>query len=308
MGTPDFAVAALDALYKTGEYDISVITQPDKPKGRGYELLPTEVKKYALERGLPVFQPVTMKSEEAEELIRNLDPDVIVVAAYGKILPSFVLDYPKYGCINVHGSLLPEYRGAAPIQRAIIDGKKVTGITVMKMDVGLDTGDMFAKTEVEITPDDDFGTLFDKMAEAGGRAITETLPKIISGELKPEKQDDTLSCYAAKIEKDDCRIGFTDDAEKVVNRIRGLSPVPLAFTFRGNGVQLKIVSAKLTDEKSGKPCGCAYGSDDGIKVVCGDGRVILLTEIIPAGKKRMKAADYLRGNKIDGEIFTASPC
>ncbi len=301
MGTPDFAVASLKALYESGEHDITVITQPDKPKGRGYTLTPPEVKVYAESVGLPVYQPVTLRDEAFAALLAELDPEMIVVAAYGKILPKNVLDYPKYGCINVHGSLLPKYRGAAPIQRALIDGETETGVTIMYMAEGLDTGDMLYKTVVPIAEDDNFETLFDKMAASGARALMAAIPAIVNGTVVPEKQDDRLSTYAAKIEKADCALDFTGTAREVHNRIRGLSPFPLSSTVRGNTV-LKLVRSAVTDRASSKEAGSLIAENGRLFVVCGDGLCLEILELLPAGKKRMSAADYLRGNRVnDGE-------
>ncbi len=298
MGTPDFAVSSLSAIYETKKYDITVITQPDKPKGRGYVLTPSEVKIYAAEHGLTVHQPSTLKDENFMSLLRSINPDMIIVAAYGKILPKAVIDYPKYGCINVHGSLLPEYRGAAPIQRAIIDGKRTTGITIMYMNEELDTGDMLAKVSVPIEEDDNFETLFDKMAKAGAELLVDTVPKIVLGEIYPEKQDERLMSYANKIEKSDCLINFSMSAKGVHDLIRGLSPFPLAF-FERNGIIIKIISSRLSDKKSDMPFGTVISTDKNITVVCGDGKCIDICELLPAGKKRMQASDYLRGNKME---------
>jgi len=301
MGTPDFAVASLRALYESGEHEIAVVTQPDKPKGRGYTLTPPEVKVYAESVGLPVYQPETLRDEAFAALLAELNPEMIVVAAYGKILPKNVLDYPKYGCINVHGSLLPKYRGAAPIQRALIDGERETGVTIMYMAEGLDTGDMLYKTVVPITEDDNFETLFDKMAASGAEALMAAIPMIVQGTVIPEQQDDSLSTYAAKIEKADCALDFTKAAREVHNRIRGLSPFPLSSTVRGNTV-LKIVRSALTDRRSEREAGSLIADNGRLFVVCGDGLCLEILELLPAGKKRMSAADYLRGNRVgDGE-------
>lgn len=300
MGTPDFAVASLKALFESGEHELAVVTQPDKPKGRGYTLTPPEVKVYAESVGLPVYQPDTLRDDAFAALLAELDPAMIVVAAYGKILPKNVLDYPAYGCINVHGSLLPKYRGAAPIQRALIDGETETGVTIMYMAEGLDTGDMLYKTVVPITDDDTFETLFDKMAAAGAEALMAAIPGIISGTLSPEKQEDSLSTYAAKIEKGDCRLDFSASAAAVHNRIRGLSPFPLASTVRGNTV-LKFVKSRLTDRVSDKLCGSLLAEGGSLFVVCGDQACVEILELLPAGKKRMSAADYLRGNRLNGD-------
>lgn len=302
MGTPDFATCALKALYQTGEYDIEVVTQPDKPKGRGYELMPPDVKVYALSVGLPVYQPSTLKDGAFENELKRINPDIIVVAAYGKILPHYVISYPKYGCINIHGSLLPEYRGAAPVQRAIIDGKNETGITVMLMDDGLDTGDILTVTKVKIEEGDDFGTLFDKMAEAGANAIVSSLPDIINGKITPIKQDGEKSTYAEKITKDDCNIDFTKPAKAVYDLIRGLSPMPLGVIRREDGEVFKITSAKLGGKYGSEPK-TAVLSSDGLDVVCGDGNAVTVTSFIPAGKKKMAVSDYFRGHKFDASVW-----
>ena len=199
MGTPDFALFSLRAMVEAGENIIGVVTQPDKPKGRGYALLPPPVKVYALEQGIPVYQPSTLKGEDFRAFLEEQAPDLIVVAAYGKILPKNVLDFPKYGCLNVHGSLLPEYRGAAPMQRAIMDGKRKTGVTIMQMDVGLDTGDMLLVQEIEIGENDNFETVHDNLGACGAEEMLRALDALRNGKLTPVKQDDALANYAAKI-------------------------------------------------------------------------------------------------------------
>ena len=299
MGTPDFALESLKALCEAKENVIGVITQTDKPKGRGYTLTPPPVKVYAQEQGLPVYQPKTLRGEEFAELLGTLDPELIVVAAYGKILPQNVLDYPKYGCICVHGSLLPKYRGAAPMQRAIIDGEKVTGITTMFMDAGIDTGDMLLRSEVEITPEDNFETIHDKMAVCGAETLLRTLAALREGTLVREKQDDSLSNYAPKIEKADCVIDFTADATAVHNRIRGLSPIPLSFTHTADGKLLKVTSSRVVDAdcENTQPAGTIVSLDGEITVACGKGTVALLG-VLPEGKGRMTAADFIRGRKV----------
>ena len=209
MGTPDFALPTLRALCENGHEVVGAVTQPDKPKGRGHHMTPPPIKVYAMEENIPVYQPLTLKGEEFAALLSELDPEMIVVVAYGKILPQNVLDYPKYGCVNVHGSLLPEYRGAAPMQRAIIDGKKVTGITTMLMAAGLDTGDMLLRAEVEIGENDNFEDIHDRLAECGADLLIKTVEGLEKGEITPEAQDDSLSTYAAKIEKSDCLLDFS---------------------------------------------------------------------------------------------------
>ena len=303
MGTPDFALFSLRALVEAGEDVVGVVTQPDKPKGRGYTLTPPPVKVYAEEKGLPVYQPKTLRDEAFAELLRQIDPEVIVVVAFGKILPANVLDYPKYGCVNVHGSLLPAYRGAAPMQRAIIDGCAETGITTMFMDVGLDTGDMLLKKSVAIDLHDTFETVHDKLGECGAELLLRTLALVEVGEITPEKQDDALATYAQKIEKEDCLLDFSRTAKEVHDRIRGLSPIPLSFTHTSDGRLLKILSSEPV-EGSGRPGEVISLSGGRITVACGEGAVALLS-VLPEGKKRMSAADFINGRRISvGDILS----
>ena len=299
MGTPDFAVFSLNALIEAGHEICGVVTQPDKPKGRGYVLTPPPVKVVAEEAGIPVYQPTTLRDEGFAALLAELDPEICVVVAYGKILPLNVLEYPKYGCVNVHGSLLPEYRGAAPMQRAIIDGKRITGVTTMYMAEGLDTGDMLLKTEVEILPDDNFEDIHDRLGEVGAETLIRTVEAIKNGTLSPEPQDDSLSNYAAKIEKSDCLINFEKDANTVHNLIRGLSPIPLSFTHTPDGKLLKVAETRVKTREGacGLP-GTVLSLENGeIEVACGIGSVVLL-RVLPEGKGRMSAADYIRGRRI----------
>ena len=305
MGTPDFALPTLRALCENGHEVVGAVTQPDKPKGRGHHLTPPPIKVYAMEQNIPVYQPLTLKGEEFAALLSELDPEMIVVVAYGKILPQNVLDYPKYGCVNVHGSLLPEYRGAAPMQRAIIDGKKVTGITTMLMAAGLDTGDMLLKSEVEIGENDNFEDIHDRLAECGADLLIKTVEGLEKGEIIPEKQDDSLATYAAKIEKSDCLLDFSNDATVLHDLIRGLSPIPLTFTHTPDGKLLKIVESRIIDAEkvSDKPYGTVISVGEDIKVACGKGILSLLT-VVPEGKGKMSAADFVRGRKIaEGDIL-----
>ena len=305
MGTPDFAVPTLKSLVESGYDVIGAITQPDKPKGRGYQLMPPPVKVYALENSIPVYQPATLRGEEFATLLAELDPEAIVVVAYGKILPINVLEYPKYGCVNVHGSLLPEYRGAAPMQRAIIDGKSETGITTMLMAAGLDTGDMLLKETVEIGEDDNFEDIHDRLSALGADLLIKTLKGLEAGEITPEAQDDSMSTYAAKIEKSDCAIDFSLDARVIHNKIRGLSPIPLSFTHTPDGKLLKIAKSKLFDAEKTPKClpGTVIEVGEDIKVACGKGIISLLT-VLPEGKGRMSAADFVRGRKINvGDVL-----
>ena len=298
MGTPDFALFSLKALADANYEIVGVVTQPDKPKGRGYELLPPPVKVFALERGLPVYQPATLRDETFAELLKTLDPNLIVVVAYGKILPQNVLDYPKFGCVNVHGSLLPEYRGAAPMQRAIIDGKKVTGITTMKMEAGLDTGEMYEQATLPIGDDDNFEVVHDALGALGARLLLSTIEKLECGVLVGTPQDDAKATYAKKIEKEDCKLDFARPARELHNLIRGLSPLPLAVTTLPDGKLLKIVSAKVSDcSKKGRP-GEILSLDGGkITVACKEGALDLLT-LVPEGKKKMSAQDLINGRRV----------
>ena len=305
MGTPDFALPTLKALHATGEDMVGVVTQPDKPRGRGHIMTPPPIKVYAEQAGIPVFQPATLKNGAFDEQLKALDPDLIVVVAYGKILPLSVLDSPKYGCINVHGSLLPLLRGAAPMQRAIIDGHKVTGITTMYMGEGLDTGDMLLKREIPIEDDDNFETIHDKLAELGASTLIDTLKSLKAGTLVRIPQEHEKATYAAKIEKADCLLNFTLSAMDLHNLIRGLSPFPLSFTHTPDGKMLKVVAAKVCKtEGQLAPCGTVLSVDNGIEVACGKGSLLLL-RVTPEGKGQMSAADFVRGRKVAvGDVLT----
>lgn len=304
MGTPDFALFSLRALVEAGHEIVGVVTQPDKPKGRGYELLPPPVKVYATEHGIPVYQPATLRDEAFSELLCRIDPNLIVVVAYGKILPPSVLDYPALGCINVHGSLLPKYRGAAPMQRAIIEGERETGVTTMKMEAGLDTGEMYDVARLPIGDEDNFETIHDGLGRLGAELLLSTLEKVKNGTLVGKPQDDALATYAKKIEKEDCVIDFSRPARELHNLIRGLSPIPLAFTRLPDGKLLKVVAARVSGlDASGTP-GEVLSTEGGvITVKCGEGALDLLS-LIPEGKKRMRAADFINGRGIaKGQIL-----
>ena len=305
MGTPDFAVPTLKALCESGYEVVGAVTQPDKPKGRGHHLTPPPVKVFASERGIPVYQPLTLKGEEFAALLATLDPEVIVVVAYGKILPVNVLEYPKYKCVNVHGSLLPEYRGAAPMQRAIIDGKTETGITTMLMAAGLDTGDMLLKETVAIGEDDNFEDIHDRLSKVGASLLIKTLKGIEDGSIVPEVQDDSLATYAAKIEKADCLLDFSLDAKVLHDLIRGLSPIPLSFTHTPDGKLLKIAKSRVFDAEKVNECevGTVLEVGEEILVACGKG-ILSLLSVVPEGKGRMSAGDFVRGRKISvGDIL-----
>ena len=308
MGTPDFALFSLKSLVeysKQSDIEIcGVITQPDKPKGRGYAMMPPPVKQYALEAGLDVYQPETLKDEAFFELLSTLSPDLIAVVAYGKILPKSVIDYPKYGCINVHGSLLPEYRGAAPMQRAIIDGKEKTGITIMYMAEGLDPGDMLLSRELIINENDNFENIHDGLGMLGAEMLVEIIPMLQSGAAVRVPQDDSLSSYAKKITKEDCLVDFSKDAQTVHNLIRGLSPVPLSFTHTPNGKLLKLIESKIADrETPHERIGEVLSLDGKIEVACAKGS-LYIERVLPEGKSRMSAADFIRGRNISvGDIL-----
>ena len=305
MGSPDFAIPALRRIYDDGHEIVGVVSVPDKPMGRGKKITPMPIKAEAMRMGLDVYTPETLRNEAFLETLKRLEPDVIVVVAYGKILPAYILDYPKYGCINIHGSLLPEYRGAAPMQRAIIDGKEKTGITTMYMAEGLDTGDMLIKKEYVIREDDNFECVHDALAALGAEAISETLRMAEAGTLVREVQDDSLSTYAQKITKEECALDFSADARTLHNKIRGMSPIPLSYTHTPDGSQLKIVKARVSEKSgTGYAPGTVISLDKGvITVACGEGAIDIET-VIPQGKGRMGARDYINGRKIKtGDIL-----
>lgn len=307
MGTPDFALPTLEAIYNSSDTLVGVITQPDKPKGRGYVLAPPPVKVFADAHGIPVYQPTTLRSDESIGLIKKLAPDMIVVVAYGKILPPALLEIPPMGCVNVHGSLLPKYRGAAPMQRAIIEGEKVTGVTTMYMAEGLDTGDMLLSAKLPISPEDNFETVHDSLAKLGAKLLIKTVEGLKSGTVKRTAQDDSLATYAAKIEKSDCMIDFSCSANTVHDLVRGLSPVPLAFTHTPDGKLLKIIKTSVSARDNG---GAAPGTVIALEeakgfftVACGEG-ALDIHALLPEGKGRMSAGDFIRGRKIsEGDIL-----
>lgn len=308
MGTPDFAVESLMKIYEAGHNILAVVSQPDRPSGRGMKLVPTPVKEYALSKEIKVYQPEKIKNnEQFINEIKNLKPDVIVVVAYGKILPIDILSIPKYGCINVHGSLLPKYRGAAPIQWAIINGEEKTGITTMYMSEGMDTGDMILKQEVVIDYSDTYGTLYDKLKKVGGSLILETLEKVADGIVKREKQPNDFS-IAPMIEKSMGNINWNKSAIEIRNLIRGLNPMPGAYTFLNNNEKIKIWSADVVQDIDGN--GAVSGtviksnSTEGLFVSTGEG-IIKIVELQMPNNKKMLATDYLRGHVIEeGAIFT----
>ncbi len=294
MGTPDFALDALRGLIEAGVQLVGVYTQPDRPKGRGKKLAPPPVKELALEYKIPVFQPQKLRDPVAVAELKALKPDLIVVVAYGQILPQTVLDIPLHGCINVHASLLPKYRGAAPINKAIIDGETETGVTTMLMDVGLDTGDMLVKRTLTIGPNETAGQLHDRLAPLGREAMDETLRQLCAGTLTPIKQDDRETCYASMMKKEDGLIDWSLPAGQIHNLVRGLDPWPAAYTSL-NGETLKIGKTRA-ESGAGEP-GTIVSTDEGVRVACGEG-VLQIGELQLPGKRKMLAADFLRGHKL----------
>lgn len=293
MGTPDFAVPCLKALINS-EYEVSaVFTQPDKPKGRGYALCPPPVKECALENSIEVYQPKSLKTGEAFEKIREINPDVIVVVAYGKILPDNILEFPKYGCVNIHASLLPKYRGAAPIHWAVMNGETESGVTAMQMDSGLDTGDILLSSAVPIGENETTGELHDKLADMGAELIIKTLDGLENNAVTPKKQGETTTAYASMLDREICKIDWNQSALSVHNKIRGLSPFPAAVTTL-NGKKVKLYQSALSD-KSGSPGEIVSLSP--LTVACKNGAVEIL-QLQLEGKKRMNSRDFLLGHKL----------
>ena len=306
MGTPDIAVTCLEALLAAGENVVGVVTRIDKPKGRRAVLTPPPVKLCAEAHGIEVCQPRTLRDEAFDAYLRALAPDLILVVAFGMILPPNVISYPKYGCLNVHASLLPKYRGAAPMQRAIMDGERESGVTIMYMDEGLDTGDMITKESTPISDTDTLETLHDRLAEMGARMLVEATELVVSGKAVRVPQNAAESSYAAKIERADARIDFSRPAVALDRQIRALTPMPLAYCMTPDGRSMKIVSARVTDG-SGAPGTVLRTSTDGggeITVACGEGALSILA-LQPEGKGKMDAAAYLRGRRLAvGEVLS----
>ncbi len=294
MGTPEFAVASLAACFELGDV-VAVVTQPDKPKGRGNTVTPPPVKELALSRGVPVLQPTKLRTPPLSETLRQYAPDVCVVTAYGRILPKDLLELPAKGCVNVHASLLPRFRGAAPIQWAIAHGDTETGVSLMVMDEGLDTGPVLAMKRMPIAPDETSATLYPKLAALGGEVLREFLPAYLSGELKPVPQPSEGMVLAPIIEKEQGRLDFTKPAVELERRLRAFTPWPGAFTTLG-GKLLKVHRAEASGG-SGTPGTVLASGPDGIEVACGEGSLVLL-ELQPEGKRVMRAADFLLGNKL----------
>lgn len=296
MGTPDFAVPCLEILIKAGHTLVGAVSQPDQPKGRGHKLQPPPVKACALENNIPVFQPTKLKDGSFQAVLDETKPELIVVVAYGKILPKYILDYPKYGCVNVHASLLPKYRGAAPIQWSVINGEKVTGVTTMFMAEGLDTGDMILKSETEIGAEETYGELHDRLSVMGAELLIQTVDKLENGTAEREVQKDEDSCYAPMLSKETGHIDWTKSAQEILNLIRGTNPWPMAFSLY-DGVPMKLIVAAEHQGKNGKIGEILSADKKGICIACGDG-AILVTEIQMQGSKRMEVASYLNGHEI----------
>lgn len=298
MGTPDFAVGTLRAINEAGHEVCLVVTQPDKPKGRGHAMQYTPVKEYALEKGIEVFQPVKIREQEAVEKLRSCQADIMVVAAFGQILPKEILDMCPYGCINVHASLLPKYRGAAPIQWVIIDGEKESGVTIMQMNEGLDTGDMISKVAVPIEEKETGGTYHDKLAEAGAKLCVLTMEDIEAGKITKTPQRDEDSCYAKMLKKELGNIDFTKDASSIERLIRGLNPWPSAYTTL-HGKTLKVWAADVEDkEYQGEPGTIVAKGKKSLVVKTGKG-ALAITELQLAGKKRMTTESFLLGYEVE---------
>ncbi len=297
MGTPDFALPSLKVLYETCNVS-AVFCQPDKVNSRGNKVIYGPVKEFALENNIPVYQPETFKNESCLELLKELAPDMIVVAAYGKILPKYVLDYPKYGCINIHGSILPKYRGASPIQAAILNGDKETGITIMKISEGLDSGDIIYVKKIDIKQYETTGELFDRMSVLGSCCILEAIELIISGKATYTKQNDAESSHVSMITKDKGNLDFTKSAKETLYLIHGLNPWPSAFVNTVYG-PLKIHRAIEGGNTNEKPGVVISISKTGIEVACADGKSVIITELQKPGKKKTDAFSFSLGTKID---------
>ena len=305
MGTPDFAVGSLQALCESGKHEIlAVVTQPDRPKGRGNKLLQTPVKEYALAQGLTVYQPQKVKTPEFVELLHELQPELIVVAAFGQFLSKEILELPKYGCINVHASLLPKYRGAAPIQYAIIKGEKESGVTIMQMDIGMDTGAMLDKVVVPIAENTTMGELHDALREQGAALLLQVIDKIAAGTAVAEPQDNEQATYATLLDRSMEHIDWSKTAQEVHNLIRGFNPAPSTFTKLPNGKSLKIWGSKMTDKNSAAAAGTVIETGKhSFFVACGEG-VLEITEVQPESKKRMPAQVFLNGRGVqEGDLL-----
>lgn len=304
MGTPDFAVPCLEVLINSKHEVVGAVTQPDKPVGRGHKLTPPPVKKCAVEKGIDVFQPETLKNFAFREELERLAPELIIVVAYGKILPEYILNYPKYGCINIHASLLPKYRGAGPIQWSVVNGEKKTGITSMLMEKGLDTGDMLLKCETEIGEYETADELHDRLMVMGAELLEKTVECVENGTLKPEKQNDDEATYAPMISKETAKIDWSKPSKEIICLICGMNSWPVAHTVYEEE-PLKIYRVTAGKAAKGKAGEILCADENGIEILCGDGCTVVATEVQFSGSKRMKVRDYLNGHKITvGEILS----
>ncbi len=301
MGTPEFAKTALLSINEKYKGEIvGVVTRQDTPKNRGHIMTPPPVKTAALALGLPVYQPANLKEENFRAFLEEMNPDIIVVVAYGRILPSYVLEYPKYGCINIHGSILPKYRGAAPIQRAILAGEPEMGVTIIKMAEGIDTGEMYAMASFPVSEADNFEVIHDKLAELGGKLVLQTMEALFNGTAVATPQDDALSSYAAKIEKTDRVLDFSTSTVEIVNKVRAFAPVPGAEAKLPSG-KVKITAAKRIDEAPTGEAGTVASlsaKGAGLLIINGTDGKIRIEKLIPEGKKEMSAGDFIRGRRI----------
>ena len=297
MGTPDFAVPCLRKLAESGHEVAAVFTQPDKPKGRGYKLIPTPVKAAAEEYSIPVYQPLSLRkgddAAEAMRILNDIAPDLIVVTAYGQILPKEILELPKYGCVNIHASLLPKYRGAAPINWVLLNGETETGVTSMQMSEGLDTGDMLIKRSTKIGENETYEELYARLSEMGGEVLMDTVAAIEGGTLAPEKQDDSLSCYSPMIRKEMSQLDFSKTAAEVHNVIRGVTGFALL-----EGKRVKVYRSQISDKIAPDAENGEIVDTSSFTVKCGDGKCVTFLEVQPEGKKRMRTEDFLRGKKL----------
>lgn len=300
MGTPDFSVPALESIAKHHDV-LGVVTQKDKPKGRGQSVSMTPVKETAIKLNIPVFQPESVSDDEFVKKLSEMNPDIIVVVAFGQILPREIIEMPKYGCVNIHASLLPKYRGAAPIQWAVIDGEEKSGVTTMMMDEGLDTGDIIDVEEISLDKKETGGSLFDKLSRLGGELILETLDKLECKTATFTKQDDSKSTYAKKISKELGKIDFNKSAEEIERLIRGLNPWPSAYTYL-EGMMVKIWDADVVEDKKGIPGEVIIEDKDSFVIATADGG-LRINELQIEGKKRMKSADFLNGRSVEGKNF-----
>ena len=297
MGTPDFAVNGLEALLDAGHEVLGVFTQPDKPQGRKMVLTPPPVKVFAESKEITVYQPTSVRTDEVYDLLKSLDPELIAVVAYGKIMPESILNLPKYGCVNVHASLLPRHRGASPIQTSILLGDKVTGVTTQKMDIGVDTGDILMKSECEILPSDNFETLHDKLAFMGAKLLVDTVDGLQKGTITPQKQPDDGVTHCSIITKEMGQLDFSKPANELDCLIRAFTPWPSAFFFM-NGKRVKVISASVGD-KTNKESGTVIENKNGLTVACGDGTSLIFNELQPEGKGKMTAKALLNGYPIE---------